>query len=112
MASSRKIRKPERPDGEGLPRGEAAYRYIRSAIQDGHLTPGERLREIDLAKQIVTVSGAGKYLKEKNPAIRVIAGDPVGSLYTGYHKSRVMGEGAPVVSGKVIGSFSAERTAR
>jgi cystathionine beta-synthase len=31
-----------------------------------------------------TVSGAGKYLKEKNPRIRVIAGDPVGSLYTGY----------------------------
>ena len=25
-----------------------------------------------------TVSGAGKYLKERNPAIRVIAGDPVG----------------------------------
>lgn len=42
-----------------------------------------------------TVSGAGKYLKEKNPAVRVIAGDPLGSLYTGYHKTRVMGEGAP-----------------
>ncbi len=42
-----------------------------------------------------TVSGAGKYLKERNPAIRVIAGDPVGSLYTGYHKTRAMGEGAP-----------------
>ena len=27
-----------------------------------------------------TVSGAGKYLKERNPGIRVIAGDPVGSL--------------------------------
>lgn len=42
-----------------------------------------------------TVSGAGKYLKEKNPSIRVIAGDPVGSLYTGYHTTRTMGEGAP-----------------
>ena len=42
-----------------------------------------------------TVSGAGKYLKEKNPAIRIIAGDPVGSLYTGYHRTRTMGEGAP-----------------
>ena len=30
-----------------------------------------------------TVSGAGKFLKEKNPKIRVIAGDPVGSLYSG-----------------------------
>jgi cystathionine beta-synthase len=42
-----------------------------------------------------TVSGAGKYLKQKNPAVRVIAGDPVGSLYTGYHRTRTMGEGAP-----------------
>jgi len=42
-----------------------------------------------------TVSGAGKYLKEKNPAIRVIAGDPIGSLYTHYHRTRTMGEGHP-----------------
>ena len=42
-----------------------------------------------------TVSGAGKYLKEKNPAIRVIAGDPIGSLYTHYHKSGALGEGHP-----------------
>ncbi|NOT08542.1 MAG: pyridoxal-phosphate dependent enzyme [Gemmatimonadales bacterium] len=42
-----------------------------------------------------TVSGAGKYLKEQNPAIRVVAGDPVGSLYTGYHKTHTLGEGAP-----------------
>src|ERR671917_810757 len=42
-----------------------------------------------------TVSGAGKYLKEKNSRIRVIAGDPVGSLYTHYHKSRTLGDGHP-----------------
>ena len=42
------------------------------------------------------MSGAGKYLKEKNPKIRVIAGDPVGSLYTHYHRTRTMGEGHPV----------------
>ncbi len=43
-----------------------------------------------------TVSGTGKYLKEQNPAIRVIAGDPVGSLYTEYHRNRGLGgEGAP-----------------
>ena len=42
-----------------------------------------------------TVSGAGKYLKEKNPKVRVIAADPIGSLYTHYHRSRTMGEGHP-----------------
>jgi cystathionine beta-synthase len=42
-----------------------------------------------------TVSGAGKFLKEKNPKIRVIAGDPIGSLYTHYHRTRTMGEGHP-----------------
>jgi cystathionine beta-synthase len=42
-----------------------------------------------------TVSGAGKYLKEKNAKVRVIAGDPVGSLYTHYHRTRTMGDGHP-----------------
>ena len=42
-----------------------------------------------------TVSGAGKYLKEKKPSIKVIAGDPVGSLYTGYSRTRTMGDGHP-----------------
>lgn len=42
-----------------------------------------------------TVSGAGKYLKEKNPKVRVVAGDPVGSLYTQYHRSHALGDGHP-----------------
>ncbi|MDX2208097.1 MAG: pyridoxal-phosphate dependent enzyme [Gemmatimonadales bacterium] len=43
-----------------------------------------------------TVSGVAKFLKEKNPEIVVIAGDPVGSLYTGYHRTRTIGtDGAP-----------------
>lgn len=42
-----------------------------------------------------TVSGAGKYLKEQNPSIQVIAGDPVGSIYAGYWKHKTKGEGHP-----------------
>ena len=42
-----------------------------------------------------TVSGVGRYLKEQNPKIRVIAGDPVGSIYLEYAKTRRKGEGHP-----------------
>ena len=42
-----------------------------------------------------TVSGAGKYLKEKNPKVRVIGGDPQGSLYTGFSRTQSLGEGYP-----------------
>jgi cystathionine beta-synthase len=42
-----------------------------------------------------TVSGTGKYLKEKNSRIRVIAGDPQGSLYTPYSRTKTLGDGYP-----------------
>ena len=30
-----------------------------------------------------TISGVGRYLKERNPAIRIVGGDPEGSVYSG-----------------------------
>ena len=42
-----------------------------------------------------TVSGAGRFLKEKNPKVQVVAGDPVGSIYTEYAKTHTKGEGFP-----------------
>jgi cystathionine beta-synthase len=42
-----------------------------------------------------TISGAGRYLKEKSAKVRVIAGDPVGSIYTEYAKTHEKGEGFP-----------------
>ncbi len=42
-----------------------------------------------------TVSGTGKYLKEKNPKIRIVAGDPQGSLYSQFSRDKTMGEGYP-----------------
>jgi len=35
-----------------------------------------------------TISGTGKYLKEKNPDIRVVGVDTVGSVYAYYHEHR------------------------
>jgi cystathionine beta-synthase len=42
-----------------------------------------------------TVSGAGRYLKERNPKVRVVAGDPVGSIYTEYASTHRKIEGHP-----------------
>jgi cystathionine beta-synthase len=42
-----------------------------------------------------TISGAGKYLKERNDALRVIAGDPAGSIFAHYHATGEKAEGAP-----------------
>lgn len=42
-----------------------------------------------------TVSGAGRYLKEMNPKIQVIAGDPAGSIYREYARTHVKTEGGP-----------------
>jgi cystathionine beta-synthase len=42
-----------------------------------------------------TVSGAGRYLKEQDPTIRVIAGDPVGSIYLAYAQTKRPAEGHP-----------------
>jgi cystathionine beta-synthase len=42
-----------------------------------------------------TISGAARYLKERNPSIRVVAGDPEGSVFTGYSRTGEVGEGVP-----------------
>jgi DNA-binding GntR family transcriptional regulator len=52
VTAPRKAKRATQLNGAGLPRGEAAYQYIRDAIRGGRFKPGERLREIDLAKQI------------------------------------------------------------
>ncbi|HRJ86794.1 MAG TPA: cysteine synthase family protein, partial [Ignavibacteria bacterium] len=42
-----------------------------------------------------TVSGTGKYLKEKNPNIKIIAADPYGSIFKTFKESGIMTEGTP-----------------
>lgn len=42
-----------------------------------------------------TISGVARFLKEKEPSVRVVAGDPVGSVFAGYASTGELGEGAP-----------------
>jgi cystathionine beta-synthase len=42
-----------------------------------------------------TITGAGRYLKERNPAVRVVGGDPVGSILKTYAETGTKPEGAP-----------------
>ncbi len=39
-----------------------------------------------------TISGTGRYLKERNPHIKVVGVDPIGSLYTEYFRTGLLGE--------------------
>lgn len=41
-----------------------------------------------------TISGVGRYLKEKNPNVKVIMPDPIGSIYYEYFKTKKIPEGA------------------
>src|SRR5260370_13315967 len=42
-----------------------------------------------------TVSGAGRYLKERNAKVRVVAGDPAGSIYKAYAETQQKSDGQP-----------------
>ncbi|HUF50145.1 MAG TPA: pyridoxal-phosphate dependent enzyme [Longimicrobiales bacterium] len=42
-----------------------------------------------------TISGAGRYLKEQKPSLKIIVGDPTGSIFASYHRTGEKGEGAP-----------------
>ncbi len=42
-----------------------------------------------------TITGVGRYLKEKSPKVRIIAPDPLGSIYAEYAKTRTESQGQP-----------------
>ena len=60
-----------------------------------HQTDGRITHLVAAAGTGGTISGAGKFLKEKNPSLRVIAGDPAGSIFANYHRTGEKGENHP-----------------
>ncbi|MBI4459095.1 MAG: pyridoxal-phosphate dependent enzyme [Acidobacteria bacterium] len=44
-----------------------------------------------------TISGVGRYLREKNPAVQIIGADPIGSLYYEFVKKGTVGKAQPYV---------------
>ncbi|MHB1169725.1 MAG: cystathionine beta-synthase [Longimicrobiales bacterium] len=72
---------------------EAHYRTTGPEIWEQ--TEGRVTHFVGSAGTGGTTSGVARYLKERNPDIRVIAGDPVGSIFANYHRTHEKGEGAP-----------------
>jgi len=72
---------------------EAHYRTTGPEIWEG--TDGQVTHFVCSPGTGGTVSGVGRYLKERNPRVRVIAPDPVGSIYAEYARSHTKSEGFP-----------------
>jgi cystathionine beta-synthase len=71
-----------RPDQYSNPNNPLAH-YETTGPEIWEQTKGRVTHFVAGAGTGGTISGVGKYLKEKNPAIRVIAADPEGSVFSG-----------------------------
>ena len=69
--------------------------YETTGPEIWHQTGGRITHFVASAGTGGTLTGVGRFLKSKNPAIRVIAGDPVGSIYGQYHATHEKGVGHP-----------------
>jgi cystathionine beta-synthase len=87
------------------PNAVLANQFYNQANPDAHYattgpeiwtqTEGRVTHYVSAAGTGGNISGVGRYLKERNPAVRVIGGDPVGSILQGYATTGLKGEGAP-----------------
>lgn len=67
--------------------------YLTTGPEIWKQTNGEVDYFIASASTGGTISGAGKYLKEKKPSVKVIMPDPIGSIYYEYFKKGSIPEG-------------------
>jgi cystathionine beta-synthase len=71
-----------RPDQYSNPNNPRAH-YEKTGPEIYAQTNGHVTHFVAGAGTGGTISGVGRYLKEQNPAIRIIAADPAGSVYSG-----------------------------
>jgi cystathionine beta-synthase len=105
---------PDHPDNyvmmakrlaEELPNAILANQFYNQANPEAHYrTTGPEIWEqtggrvthfVAAAGTGGTITGVGRYLREKNPKVRIIGGDPVGSIIRSYAETGAKGEGAP-----------------
>src|SRR5688572_12484294 len=105
---------PDHPDNyvmmakriaEETPNAILANQFYNQANPDAHYrTTGPELWEqsegrithfVAAAGTGGTITGVGRYLKERNPKIRIIGGDPLGSILRDFAATGTKGDGAP-----------------
>jgi cystathionine beta-synthase len=105
---------PDHPDNyvmmakrlaEELPNAILANQFYNQANPEAHYrTTGPEIWEqtggrvthfVAAAGTGGTITGVGRYLREKNPNVRVIGGDPVGSIIRAYAETGMKAESTP-----------------
>lgn len=76
--------KPAKPVGEAsnLPRAQQAYQALREAIQKGELTPGTRLREVELAERLGISRTPIREALSRLESEGLVANEPAGLVVT------------------------------
>jgi cystathionine beta-synthase len=82
-----KIKGAYKPDQYSNPANPQAH-YQTTGPEIWRQTQGQVTHVVIGAGTGGTISGVGKFLKQKNPRIKVIAADPRGSIYAHYFKTR------------------------
>jgi cystathionine beta-synthase len=76
---------PDNPDAHYRTTGPEIWEQTKGRVTHFVCSPGTG----------GTVTGVARYLKERNPAVKVVAGDPAGSIYAEYARTHEKGEGGP-----------------